>query len=183
MTSLTKRCYLLRLTSTTSTNRPNPSRIPSSAKARASQHQACRSRHSSNPRTSNLNPEIDRSIQPSLLPTQAHSTLHLDPITSRPRLNHRTLRSPRNSRMPSKKPRNPTKKAIQTTGEESAGRDLCRCPVYVFRRQRSDRSIVWLRADQPLASPEAFVLRQGRASLGDDESSRAGSLTRGFGMG
>jgi hypothetical protein len=57
--------YLLRLTSTASTNRPNPNRIPSSAKARASQHQACRSRHSSNPRTSNLNPEIDRSNPPS----------------------------------------------------------------------------------------------------------------------
>jgi hypothetical protein len=109
---------------------------------------------------------IDRSNPPSFQ-HKSHSTLHLDPITSRPRPNHQTLRSPRNSRMPSKKPRNHTTKAIQTAGEESAARDLCRCPAYVFRRQRSDRSIVWLRADQPLAPPEAFVLRQGLASLAE----------------
>jgi hypothetical protein len=33
--------------------------------------------------------------------------------------------------------------------------------------EAAKRSIVWLRADQPLASPEAFVLRHGLASLAE----------------
>lgn len=140
MTSLTNRCYLLRLTSTASTNRPNPSRIPSSARAEASQHQACRSRHSSNPRTSNLNPEIDRSNPPSL--QHKHTQLFIwirsraDPDSIIKHCNRRGTQG-----CPARCRGNPTTKAIQTTGEEIAARNLvgAQC-MYFGGSEAIDRS-------------------------------------------